>query len=228
MPTQLELYLQQIEEDKKREEEQEVDFLYSSNIASSTEPEGYNKFISEPNIEQSNIEPIRSGKKTLTQLKETPEFADKAARFLDGIGSNEDIFEYLRDSEYSLSSAIARSFQTGKWTEEQKQDYVYLRNEFNNAEIGNWKERFKMIADIGVDVVADPLNIVTALFAIPTGGQTLTARAALGTAAQQGIKQLTKSQLKTKALKESALYGAAEGMAWGGLHNYFVQDIEID
>ena len=69
MPTQLELYLQQIEEDKKREEEQEVDFLYSSNIASSTEPEGYNKFISEPNIEQSNVEPIRSGKKTLTQLK---------------------------------------------------------------------------------------------------------------------------------------------------------------
>ncbi len=228
MPTQLELYLQQIEEDKKQQEEKESDFFYTSDIASSQKPEGYETFITDPNLEQSNIEPIRSGKKTLTQLKETPEFANKASRFLDGIGSNEDIFEYLRDSEYSLSSAIARSFQTGKWTEEQKQDYVYLRDEFNKAEIGNWKERFKMIADIGVDVVADPLNIVTALFAIPTGGQTLTARAALGTAAQQGVKQLTKSQLKTKALKESALFGAAEGMAWGGLHNYFVQDIDID
>ena len=228
MPTQFELYLQEIEEEKKRQEEEESDFFYTPDVASSQKPEGYETFITDPNLEQSNIEPIRSGKKTLTQLKETPEFANKASRFLDGIGSNEDIFEYLRDSEYSLSSAIARSFQTGKWTEEQKQDYVYLRDEFNKAEIGNWKERFKMIADIGVDVVADPLNIVTALFAIPTGGQSLTARAALGTAAQQGVKQLTKSQLKTKALKESALFGAAEGMAWGGLHNYFVQDIDID
>ena len=228
MPTQFELYLQEIEEEKRKNEEEEVDFFYTSDASSSENPEGYDTFISEPDLEQSNVEPIRSGKKTLTQLKEAPEFADKAARFLDGIGSNEDIFEYLRDSEYSLSSAIARSFQTGNWTEEQKQDYTYLRKEFNNAEIGNWKERFKMIADVGVDVVADPLNILTALFAIPTGGQSITARAALGTAAQQGVKQFTKSQLKTKALKESALFGAAEGMAWGGLHNYFIQDIDID
>jgi len=228
MPTQFELYLQEIEEEKRKNEEEEVDFFYTSDASSSENPEGYDTFISEPDLEQSNVEPIRSGKKTLTQLKEAPEFADKAARFLDGIGSNEDIFEYLRDSEYSLSSAIARSFQTGKWTDEQKQDYTYLRKEFNNAEIGNWKERFKMIADVGIDVVADPLNIVTALFAIPTGGQTITARAALSTAAQQGVKQFTKSQLKTKALKESALFGAAEGMAWGGLHNYFIQDIDMD
>ena len=141
MPTQFELYLQEIEEEKRKNEEEEVDFFYTSDASSSENPEGYDTFISEPDLEQSNVEPIRSGKKTLTQLKEAPEFADKAARFLDGIGSNEDIFEYLRDSEYSLSSAIARSFQTGNWTEEQKQDYTYLRKEFNNAEIGNWKER---------------------------------------------------------------------------------------
>ena len=113
MPTQLELYLQQIEEDKKQQEEKESDFFYTPDVASSQKPEGYETFITDPNLEQSNIEPIRSGKKTLTQLKETPEFADKAARFLDGIGSNEDIFEYLRDADYSLSSAIVRSFQTG-------------------------------------------------------------------------------------------------------------------
>ena len=228
MPTQFELYLQEIEEEKKRQEEEESDFFYTTDVASSQKPEGYDTFVTDPNLEQSNIEPIRSGKKTLTELKETPEFADRASRFLEGIGSNEDIFEYLRDADYSLSSAIVRSFQTGNWTEQQKQDYTYLRDEFNKAEIGNWKERFKMIADIGVDVVADPLNILTALFAIPSGGQSLTARAALGTAAQQGVKQYTKSQIKSKAIKQSALYGAGEGMAWGGLHNYFVQDIDID
>ena len=47
----------------------------------------------------------------------------RADRFLDGIGSNENIFEYLRDADYSLGSAIVRSFQTGNWTDEQKEDY---------------------------------------------------------------------------------------------------------
>jgi hypothetical protein len=49
------------------------------------------------------------------------------------MGSNEDIFEYLRDSDYSLSSAIVRSFQTGNWTEQQKKDYVYLKNKFEEV-----------------------------------------------------------------------------------------------
>ena len=61
--------------------------------------------------------------------------------FLQGIEANEDIFEYLRDSDYSLSSAMVRSAQTGNWTEEQKKDYVYLREQFDNAEINSFKEK---------------------------------------------------------------------------------------
>ena len=85
-----------------------------------------------------------------------------------------------------------------------------------------------MIKDIGVDIVTDPFNILAAIFAIPSGGTSLGGRAVLGTAAKESMKQYTKAQLKTKAIKDTALFTAAEGAAWGGLHNYFLQDIDMD
>src|SRR5210317_40018 len=173
-----------------------------------------------------------SPKKSLGDLKKDSEFAMRADRFLDGIGSNENIFEYLRDADYSLGSAIVRSFETGKWTDEQKEDYVYLRDQFNNAELRGFKEKFGMVKDVAGDVLLDPLNIVTALFAIPSGGATVAGRAAIGEAARQGVKRLTKAKLQDAITKETAksygLYGAAEGLGWGGLHNYFMQDMDID
>ena len=171
-------------------------------------------------------------KKSLTQLADDEEFSTRAERFLEGIESNENIFEYLRDSEYSLSSAAVRSFQTGKWTEEQKDDYVYLRNEFQNANLKGFREHFGLVKDLSGDLLLDPLNILAAMFAIPTAGASVASRAALGAAAQQSIKAFTKSKLKKAITKETtkdfALFGAAEGMAWEGLHNYFMQDMNVD
>ncbi len=227
MSNQLDLYIQSLQEEKAKEEEQEEQQSFYT--STSETPEGYDTFVTEPTNEREvNPYDATPGKTTLTELKNDPEFAQRASRFLDGVGSNDNIFEYLRDSDYSLSAAAVRSFQTGKWTEEQKQDYAYLRERFNNADIGNWKERFGMIKDIGVDIVTDPANILTALFAIPSGGTSLGGRAVLGTTAQQAMKQYTKAELKKKAVKDSVIFGAAEGAAWGGLHNYFVQDIDID
>lgn len=227
MSNQLDLYIQSLQEEKAKEEEQEEQQSFYT--STSETPEGYDTFVTEPTTEREvNPYDATPGKTTLTELKNDPEFAQRASRFLDGVGSNDNIFEYLRDSDYSLSAAAVRSFQTGKWTEEQKQDYAYLRERFNNADIGNWKERFGMIKDIGVDIVTDPANILTALFAIPSGGTSLGGRAVLGTTAQQAMKQYTKAELKKKAVKDSVIFGAAEGAAWGGLHNYFVQDIDID
>ena len=228
MSNQLDLYIQSLQEQKAKEEEQEEEQSFYYTPTSET-PEGYDTFVTEPTTER-EVNPYDStpGKTTLTELKKDPEFAQRASRFLDGVGSNDNIFEYLRDSDYSLSAAAVRSFQTGRWTEEQKQDYAYLREKFNNADIGNWKERFGMIKDIGVDIVTDPFNILAAIFAIPSGGTSLGGRAVLGTAAKESMKQYTKAQLKTKAIKDTALFTAAEGAAWGGLHNYFLQDIDMD
>ena len=227
MSNQLDLYIQSLQEEKAKEEEQEEQQSFYT--STSETPEGYDTFVTEPTTER-EVNPYDStpGKTTLTELRNDPEFAQRASRFLDGVGSNDNIFEYLRDSDYSLSAAAVRSFQTGKWTEEQKQDYAYLRERFNNADIGNWKERFGMIKDIGVDIITDPFNIAAALFAIPSGGTSLGTRAVLGTTAKEAIKQKTKAELKTKAIKDTALFTAAEGAAWGGLHNYFLQDIDMD
>ena len=161
---------------------------------------------------------------SLTDLEKDPEFAKRAERFLQGVGRNENIFEYLRDENFSLSAAFVRSTEVGNWTEEEKQDYIYLRNKFNNANLKGFKERFNLVKDMSVDILADPLNILAGLFAIPTGGGSLAVRGALGTAAQAGVKKLTASQLA----KQTALYGAVEGMAWAGPHEFFLQDIDVD
>ena len=176
-----------------------------------------------PDKKTSTARSTPTGKTSLTALANDDEFATRASRFLEGIGSNENIFEYLRDSDYSLTSAIGRSFAVGDWTDEQKNDYLYLKTAFDNTDLSGFRERFGALKDISIDIVADPLNIVTALFAIPTGGASLAGRAALGTSAQAAMKKFTSSKLA-----KSAMFGAAEGAAWGGLHNYFLQDIDVD
>ena len=175
---------------------------------------------------------------SLTDLEKDPEFAKRAERYLQAIGRNENIFEYLRDENFSLSSAFIRSTEVGDWTEQEKQDYIYLRDKFNNANLKGFKERFNLVKDLSVDVFTDPLNILAGLFAIPTGGASLATRGALGTAAQAGVKKLTASQLSkraalkqakaVRAAKQTALFGAAEGMAWAGPHEFFLQDIDVD
>ena len=227
-------------EDPERKRDDALASFFSQINQPSTEdtPIGYQQLADLDNQIQADTAPAKTatssitGKKSLTQLANDPEFALRAERFLDGIGSNENIFEYLRDADYSLGSAMVRSFQTGKWSEEQKEDYVYLRNQFNNAELRGFKEKFGMVKDVAGDVLLDPLNILTAIFAIPSGGATVAGRAAIGEAARQGVKRLTKAKLQDAITKETAksygLYGAAEGMAWGGLHNYFMQDMDID
>ena len=169
-------------------------------------------------------------KKSLSELAADPEFDKRASRFLEGIGRNENIFEFLRDSDYSLSSAMSRSFEVGKWTQEQKEDYLYLREQFDNAELRGLRERLGFLKDFTVDVVSDPLNIVAALFAVPSMGASVGLKTAASQIAQQGIKQNIKSKLtkeSLKAAKRPALLGAAEGMAWAGPHEYFLQSMDV-
>ena len=175
---------------------------------------------------------------SLTDLEKDPEFAKRAERFLQGVGRNENIFEYLRDENFSLSAAFVRSIEVGDWTEEEKQDYIYLRDKFNNANLKGFKERFNLVKDLSVDILTDPLNILAGIFAIPTGGGSLATRGALQGASQAAVKKLTASQLSkraalkqakaVRAAKQTALYGSAEGMAWAGPHEYFLQDIDVD
>ena len=224
---------EQLEEQEELLRNQELSSIYNrmhgGSISTEKSPAGYDENIGSvyKEINKSFASPIKStGKKSLTDLANDDEFSTRSERFLEGIKSNDNIFEYLRDSEYSLSSAISRSFQAGKWTEEQKQDYNYLSSKFQNAELKGIKEHAGLIKDLGFDLVTDPLNILALLFAIPSGGTTLGGRAVLGEAARQGTKQLIKQSVKSSA--PLAKISALEGATWGGLHDYFLQDISVD
>ena len=84
--------------------------------------------------------PAASKKYTLDDLEKDEEFGLVATRFMESIGANENIFEYLRDSEYSLSAAAQRAIESGQWSDQQIQDYNYLRNRFDNADIGGLRQ----------------------------------------------------------------------------------------
>ena len=90
---------------------------------------------------------------SVSELKRDEQFGNVAERFLKSVGRNEDIFEYLRDSDFSLSSAIQRSFEVGDWTQQDKEDYVYLRNKFDNAKLKTFGEKLTFAKDVGIDMI---------------------------------------------------------------------------
>ena len=147
-------------------------------------------------------------KLTLTQLKNDEEFSEVSERFMESINSNENIYEYLRDANFSLSAAATRAAQMKRWDEQTIQDYTYLRQRFDNAEIGNFRERLGLIKDLGGDILLDPLNWLTALFALPSGGSSLGlnigSRAVLQAALKKGTEKIIKegSRRYTKAAAE--------------------------
>jgi len=175
-------------------------------------------------VNQSFGNPTR--KLSLTELQADPEFSETAERFMLSLGKDENIIEYLRDSDFSLSSALVRSAQSGNWDEQTKQDYNYLRSRFDNAELSGFKEYMGLVKDMGVDIIADPLNWLAAAFFPVTGGSSGAVAAASANAAKQGLKQLTKESLKAGA--PYAKIGAAEGAIWGGTHDYLNQEIDLD
>tara|TARA_R110001592_G_scaffold225922_1_gene481938 strand:+ start:4586 stop:8707 length:4122 start_codon:yes stop_codon:yes gene_type:complete len=243
MSNQLDLYLQSLREEQATEEEDTIysnDEFLDSSIPQKIASYGYNTLIKEPDLESvnSSTEYIStSNKKPLSVLKSDKEFQKRAARFLDGVGENdENIIEYLRDADYSISAALSRSIQTGGWTEEQKQDYIYLKEQFNNTELDNWKQRIAAAKDITIDLIADPFNLL-ALIATPyTGGTSAAVGATISAGTSQAlkasttaaIKKIAASKIKKDTTKKYAKIGTLEGATWGGLHDYFLQDMDMD
>jgi len=237
---------QRAEEELKKLEEQNFNSLYNTSGPKSNPLE---KKVFEPfkNIEKSTTQALAftptlttNRKLTLTELKNNPEFADTAERFMDSISRNENIFEYLRDANFSLSSAAQRAVEIKEWDEQTIQDYTYLKQKFDNAEIGSFKERLGLVKDLGGDILLDPVNWLTALFAVPSGGGALGAKAigdaavkkSLAKLAEQGSKRYVKSKFEkdvsTEAAKRFGILGAAEGSVWSGAHDYFLQDIDVN
>ena len=173
------------------------------------------------------LKPVNSNlklKETLDTLEQDNEFQKRSERFLTSVGENsDDIFEYLRDSDYNLYSGFKRASESKLFTPQQKADYRYLRQRFDRADTGSLKQYLGAAEDIGIDLVTDP-TLLTAVITSPvTGGATLAARAALAKGASTGLKQLAKTQTN-KAIAVTA----AEAGGWTGLDNYFRQETEVN
>ena len=177
-------------------------------------------------------------KKTLDDLEKDEKFLEVSERFLESVGEkSDDVFEYLRDSDFNLVSGMSRAMQSGKFTDQQKRDYAYLRSEFDSADLGSLKQFAGLVKDAGIDIVTDPTLIVAAFAAPFTGGTSLAARQGLATTGLQVAKNFVgptqlaagalKSQGKQTARKAAAVAGVEAG-AWLGLDNHFRQTTELN
>ena len=187
------------------------------------EIEQYNAYVPQSTIGNTRY--------SLDELEKDPEFQERASRFMEDIGRNEDIFEYLRDSDWSLTSAIARSMEIKDWSSQAKQDYIYLRDTFDNAEIGGLKQTINLFKDATIDTLADPFTLAAFAGAAITGGTSIGTKTAIEQALKQGIKKQAKAELRQSVLKDAkktALFTAAEGAAWVGPHDYFLQKAAVE
>jgi len=179
---------------------------------------------------QNNFEALPY-KYTLDDLEKDEQFQIVSERFLTSIGEqSDDVFEYLRDSDFNLFSGFKRMSETNNFSEQQKEDYAYLRRTFDGADMGSLKQYVELIKDAGIDMVRDPTMLASVLLTPVTGGTSLAARMTAATAAKAGLKALAKSAAKPSKItaKGSTGYFAAEAGTWSGTHNHFKQQAELN
>lgn len=184
----------------------------------------------------------------LNDLDADEEFQQRAERFLGSVGESDDIYEYLRDSDWNLYKAGKQMFDSNKFTDEQKQDYAYLRKTFDGASLGSTSQFLELIKDASIDMVTDP-TLIAALLTTPiTGGTSLASRTLLGKGTQESLKLLGKANSKALTRKElveatqsgalkragdsaknvAMTVSAVEAGGWMGMHNHATQNTQIN
>ena len=163
----------------------------------------------------------------VTDFENNREVIRDAEKVLGYFGSNDEIVEWLRDSEISTTSLVARAFKAKNAPDDVKLAYARLQNNFRKANLKNPTEWIGLLKNGFVDVMADPLTILSLIAAPFTAGASFAAKTALNQAIKQGLKRYSLSEA-TKLGTRPAILTAAEGAAWSGLHNYYNQDLDIN
>ena len=156
------------------------------------------------------------------------EWTQRSNRFLQGLSKlqqdsevtgSKDLYEYFRDEKWSTTRTIQRAFQNGSWTPEMMEDYRFLRQVFDKANLGGAGQIVEATKDIGIDLIADPMNLVTAIasmFTMGAGGVAIQA-GARGLAAMAGRHALSR-HINTKAAQiavSPTWQGTLQGMSIG-------------
>ena len=163
----------------------------------------------------------------VTDFENNKEVIRDAEKVLGYFGSNDEVVEWLRDAEISTTSLVARALKSKNAPEDVKSAYARLQNNFRKAKLKNPTEWAGLLKNGFVDVMADPLTIVSLMAAPFTAGASTAATKALNLAIKQGLKRYSMSEA-TKLATRPAILTGAEGAAWSGLHNYYNQDLDIN
>ena len=169
---------------------------------------------------------------TLDELEDDEYFQKRAERFLSSIGEkSDDIFEYLRDSDFNIFSGMQLAMESGDFTDQQKADYKYLREKFNGANMGSFRQYTELFKDGLIDIATDPTTLL-AILTIPfTGGGSAATRAAAGEAVKQGLKVAVGENIKLEGRKQiakAAGINAAIGGAYTTADNHFRQTSQLN
>ena len=163
----------------------------------------------------------------VTDFENNKEVIRDAEKVLGYFGSNDEVVEWLRDAEISTTSLVARALKSKNAPGDVKSAYARLQNNFRKAKLKNPTEWAGLLKNGFVDVMADPLTIVSLMAAPFTAGASTAATKALNLAIKQGLKRYSMSEA-TKLAARPAILTGAEGAAWSGLHNYYNQDLDIN
>jgi len=199
------------------------------------------------------VQPLTTPKPsyTLTDLRNDDEFTMRSERYLKSLGEGDNVdemFQYFRGSDLNLYDTHKVYRQSKKFTDEQKDDYLYLKNKFDNARVGGIKEKYQLGVDAAQEIVSDPTILASAFFVPFTGGASAAGRLAMGAAAKTGLKSMvasniakgqalgipkgviTAGQVLSKPLSNKATYGvlAAEGALYAGTFDYVAQDRQLE
>lgn len=188
------------------------------------------KFKNTSNIYQTAINPYKSY--NLDDLENDEQFQEVAERFLSSIGEqSDDIFEYLRDSDFNLFSGMKLAMDSGKFSEQQKQDYAFLRQKFDGADIGSFNQFLRLVGDGIVDIATDPTAVVAALSIPFTGGASAATREAISSGVRRGIQASVAEKIKgagKKQIAKAAGVNAAIGGVYTTADNHFRQTAQLN
>ena len=162
--------------EKKEEEPLSSDYLFETPVST---------FV------PTSISTSQSKKYSQTEPEARPEFQRRGHELALAIGEDDQFFEWMRDADWNLGSAAFRAVESGKWDQKTKDNYLWLKDAYDNTELKGAEEWFGAFKNIGWDVITDPANALALLFAIPTGGTSTVVRGTAKLAAEKALKKYT-------------------------------------
>ena len=179
---------------------------------------------------------------SVTQFEESPEVIERFDRLTDYLGnndtfmsslidpgswgSNDDVVEFLRDDVVRIGSKLNKAMLLEDAPDQIKEDYRYLQERFDKAELSGVKEYMGAFIDYGTDVIFNPETLVGVLGTIFSGGTGAGGVVAAQTGARMALsKALGKAAAATSL--NSAKGAAAYAGVFTGLDDFAAQSLDI-